>query len=88
MNIVEVGFLLKDDLSYYDNLLKNHCLINDNNVITHDIYYTNKELIGLSEKEIKDSCIRLRSCNNDNYKVQNNLLSGIDKTIVSQDELM
>lgn len=88
MNIVEVGFLLKEDLSYYDNLLKNHGLINDYNVITHDIYYTNRDLDGISENEMKNACIRLRSTNHGDYKVQNNLISGIDKTIVSQDELM
>lgn len=49
MLIVEVGFKLDNDFKYYDNLLKNNGLDNDFNVITHDIYYTNKKLDGLSE---------------------------------------
>lgn len=85
--IVEVGFKLKESLEYYDNILKEHELINDFNVITHDIYYTNKDLNGLSENEMKNSCIRLRNCNNDDFKVQNNLLKEIGITKVKQDFL-
>ena len=43
MLIVEVGFKLDKDYKYYDNLLKRNGLNNDFNVITHDIYYTNKK---------------------------------------------
>ena len=35
--IVEVGFKLNKPLDYYDKLLKEHDLINDRNIITHDI---------------------------------------------------
>lgn len=78
MLIVEVGIKLDKDFKYYDNLLKNNGLINDFKVIIQDIYYTNKSLDDLSEKEIKDSCIRLRSVNGSNYKIQNNLIMNLD----------
>jgi hypothetical protein len=88
VNIVEVGFKLKESLDYYDTLLKEHGLSNDFNILTHDLYYTNRDLEGMSENEMKNACIRLRSTNHGDYKVQNNLISEIDKTIVSQNELM
>lgn len=87
MLIVEVGFKLKEDLKYYDKVLKDHGLINDYNVITHDIYYTNKDLNGMSENEMKNACIRLRSCNNEDFKIQNNLLSEINIIGVEQKSL-
>lgn len=77
MLIVEVGIKLHEEFEYYDKLLTNNGFINDFIVITHDIYYTNKNLDGLSENEIKNACIRLRRCNNEDYKVQNNLINDI-----------
>ena len=41
-------------------------------VFTHDIYYTKKDLTNLSENEMKNACIILRTCNNEKYKIQNN----------------
>ncbi len=87
MLIVEVGFKLDNDFKYYDNLLKNNGLDNDFNVITHDIYYTNKKLDGLSETEMKNSCIRLRSCGNENFKVNNNLISKLKVNNVNKNKL-
>lgn len=87
MLIVEVGIKLDKDFEYYDSLLKNNGLINDFRVTTHDIYYTDKNLDGLSENEMKNACIRLRSCNNLNYKIQNNLIENLDKKEVSNAEL-
>ncbi len=86
MVIVEIGIKLDQGFKYYDNLLKSHGLTNDFKVITHDIYYTNKSLDGLSESEMKNACIRLRSCNHTNYKVQNNLINGLDVEEVSNHE--
>ena len=77
MLIVEVGIKLDKDFEYYDNLLKNNGLVNDFKVTTHDIYYTDKNLDGLSENEMKNACIRLRSGNNSNYKIQNNLIDNL-----------
>lgn len=76
---VELGILLDKDYGfyYYDKLLKDNGLINDKNVVTHDIYYTNKDLNGLSEFEMKEVCIRLRSVNNKDFVIQNNLITDI-----------
>ena len=87
MLIVEVGIQLDKDFEYYDNLLKNNGLVNDFKVTTHDIYYTDKNLDGLSENEMKNACIRLRSGNNSNYKIQNNLIDNLDLKEVSSAEL-
>ena len=87
MLIVEVGFKLEKNFEYYDKLLKDNGLINDFNVTTHDLYYTNKQLDGLSEKEMKNSCIRLRSCNNEDYQVHNELLNELNINIVKKEEL-
>lgn len=87
MLIVEVGIKLDKDFEYYDSLLKSNGLINDFKVTTHDIYYTNKNLDGLSENEMKNACIRLRSGNNVNYKIQNNLINDFDVKEVSNNEL-
>lgn len=87
MLVVEVGFELKNDFNYYDNFLRKNGLINDFNVITHDIYYTNKNLDGLTENEMKNACIRLRSCNDEDYKIQNNLINELKTTHVKHNEL-
>ena len=87
MLIVEVGIKLDKDFEYYDNLLKNNGLVNDFKVTTHDIYYTDKNLDGLSENEMKNACIRLRSGNNLNYKIQNNLIDDLDLKEVTNTEL-
>ena len=87
MLIVEVGIKLDKDFEYYDNLLKSNGLVNDFKVTTHDIYYTDKNLDGLSENEMKNACIRLRSGNNSNYKIQNNLIDDLDLKEVSSAEL-
>jgi len=72
MVVLEVGFKLDNDFEYYDKLLKDNGLINDFNCITHDIYYTNVSLDGLTENEMKNKCIRLRNVNNSStYKIQN-----------------
>ena len=60
MLVVEVGFKLDHDISYYKEILEKNNAINRFNCKTHDIYWTNKNLNGLSENEMKKSCIRLR----------------------------
>ena len=87
MEIVEVGIKLSKDINYYDNLLKNNGLDNVFNVKTHDIYYTNINLDNLSENGMKNACIRLRSCNDSSFKVQNYLLKELDINEVSVDDL-
>ena len=63
------------------DLLKANGLENDFNCITHDIYFTNCNLDNLTENEMKQRCIRLRSVNDSDYKVQNNLDVVTDKII-------
>lgn len=58
--IVEVGFLLTKSLNYYHNLIINAGGINTYNCETHDIYWTDKNLDGLSENQMKKSCVRFR----------------------------
>ena len=55
-------------------MLRSKGLVNDYKVRTHDIYYTNQDLNELSENQMKNAFIRLRSCNDSNYKIQNNLI--------------
>ena len=74
--IVEIGILLDDDYVYYNRLLESKDLFNIYNAKTHDIYFTNKKLDDLTERQIKDSCIRLRNSfevgkDNDEYVIQN-----------------
>lgn len=71
MYIVEVGFKLESTLKVYDEMLKQHRLENCFNCQTHDIYYTDRNLEGLTENEMKQACIRIRVVDNSNYEVQN-----------------
>lgn len=87
MIIVEVGIKLEKNLLYYDKILKQNGLINDFKVDTHDIYYTNVKLDGLTENEMKNACIRLRSCNKGNFKLQNNLIENLDITEIEYNKL-
>ena len=60
--VVEVGFLLNKKFIYYDKLLKNNGVSLVFKCTTHDIYFTkNKDFDGLTENQIKNSCIRLRN---------------------------
>lgn len=61
--VVEVGFLLDSELSYYDKLIKEHNGINTFSCKTHDIYWTKENLDGLSENQMKNNCIRFRKTN-------------------------
>ena len=36
---------------------------------------------------MKNACIRLRSCNNEKYKIQNNLISDLNINEINQEEL-
>ena len=87
MLVVELGVKLNNDFKYYDNMLKSNGLKNDFKVLTYDIYCTNQSLEGLSENEMKKACIRLRSCNNGDYKVQNNLIRDLNIQEISDFEL-
>lgn len=60
--ILEIGMKLDKDLSYYHEMLINHNMNLVYSCVTHDIYYTNNDLDGLSENEMKNNCIRIRNC--------------------------
>ena len=64
-NIVEIGFLLENNLDFYENILEKSGADKVFECETHDRYWTNKnydELINLTENQIKKSCVRLREC--------------------------
>lgn len=72
MEVVEVAFKLDKDFNYYDELLIKNGFSCTYKVVTHDIYFTKTNLDGMSEKDMKNACIRLRSCNNSDFIIQNN----------------
>lgn len=62
LNLVEVGFKLDNDLQYYHDMLIGHGAVNVYNCETRDVYWSNKIFDGMSENEIKRSCVRFRYC--------------------------
>lgn len=86
MKIVEVGFKLNNNYKFYKKILEHNGLKNDFNCTTRDIYFTNKSLDGMTENEMKNSCIRLRSVNENDYKIQNDLI-GLNVDRISKLEL-
>lgn len=62
---VELGLQLDKPLKYYEKMLKKNGYINTCNHKVKDIYFTKSNLDGLSENEIKNSCVRLRYVKND-----------------------
>ena len=58
--VVEIGIKLDKSLDYYHDLLLSHGAKNVWNIATHDIYWSDKNFDGMSENEIKRSCIRFR----------------------------
>ncbi len=60
--IVEVGMKLNKNLNYYKSMLKRNGLQQVFKCKTHDIYFTKEKTFdGLSENQIKNSCIRIRN---------------------------
>lgn len=70
MLVVEIGFKLDKALIYYHDMLLKNGLRLDFSCITHDIYYTNKNLDNLTENQMKNSCIRLRYCDGINKEIK------------------
>jgi hypothetical protein len=60
--IVEVGIKLNQPLCFYQEILQRAGAINTFNCETRDIYWTNSSFNGMTENEIKLSCIRYRMC--------------------------
>ena len=78
MLVVELGLYLNKPYIYYENLLKEHGLECVFECETHDMYYTNNDFSNIdkmTEKEIKDACIRARRVNNGDYEIQNKILA-------------
>lgn len=69
--IVEVGMKLNNSLIYYHDLLINNGLKLDFACITHDVYYTKQNLDGLTERQMKDACVRIRYCDAFNEEIEN-----------------
>ena len=69
MLALEVGFKLDKSLIFYHDMLTKNGLTLDFSCITHDIYYTDKNLDGLTENQMKKSCIRLRYCDGINKEI-------------------
>ena len=69
MLVLEVGFKLDKSLIFYHDMLTKNGLTLDFSCITHDIYYTDKKLDGLTENQMKNSCIRLRACDGINKEI-------------------
>lgn len=60
--VVEVGMKLNKSLKYYKKLLESNGLKQVYKCTTHDIYFTKeKSFDGLSENQIKNSCISIRN---------------------------
>ena len=64
MEIVEIGILLHKPLEYYDELLTRSGAYNVFNCETHDVYWTDRDLLGMTEKQMKNACIRFRQVTN------------------------
>ena len=87
---VELGFKLNNSYTYYENVLKKHGLECVYECTTHDIYYSNcdfSNIDNMTEREIKESCIRLRQIDDGLFVVQNNLCENFDLVEIDFDEL-
>lgn len=69
MLVLEVGFKLDKSLIFYHDMLTKNGLTLDFSCITHDIYYTDKNLDGLTESQMKNNCVRLRACDGINKEI-------------------
>ena len=58
--VLEIGIKLDKNLEYYQEMLLEQGARNVYNCITYDIYWSNKNFDGMSENEIKRSCVRFR----------------------------
>ncbi len=90
MLVVELGLYLDKPYSYYEELLKNNGLKCVFECITHDIYYTDDDfsnIDNMSENQIKDVCIRVRSVNNSDYEIQHNLIKDYNRKCIKTNNI-
>ena len=86
MLVLEVGFKLNKSLIHYHDMLIRNGLTLDFSCITHDIYYTGKKLDGLTENQMKNSCIRLRYCDGINKEISDKTeLDKKEKSLIEND---
>ena len=86
MLALEVGFKLDKSLIFYHDMLTKNGLTLDFSCITHDIYYTDKSLDGLTENQMKNSCIRLRYCDGINKEISDKTeLDKKEKSLIEND---
>ena len=86
MLVLEVGFKLDKSLIHYHDMLIRNGLTLDFSCITHDIYYTDKSLDGLTENQMKNSCIRLRYCDGINKEISDKTeLDKKEKSLIEND---
>ena len=77
MLVVELGLYLDRPYLYYENILKQNGLKCVFECVNHDLYYTNNDfsnIDNMTEKELKDVCIRVRKVNDGDYEIQNKIL--------------
>ena len=77
MLVVEVGMQLNKSYVYYEKMLKEHGLKCVFECATHDIYFTNNDfsnIDNMTERELKEACIRVRQVDDCDYEIQNNLI--------------
>ncbi len=77
MLVVELGLYLEKPYIHYENILKRNGLKCVFECETHDLYYTKNDfsnIDNMTEREVKDSCIRVRQVNDGDYEIQNNIL--------------
>lgn len=77
MLVVELGLYLDRPYIYYEDILKQNGLKCVFECVTHDLYYTNNDfsnIDNMTEKELKDVCIRVRKVNDGDYEIQNKIL--------------
>lgn len=79
--VVEVGMKLDKSFNYYNRVLKQNGLKQVFKCTTHDIYFTKlKSFEGLTENQIKNSCIRIRNPQkSDNIKIKELINNGYCK---------
>lgn len=58
--VVEIGIKLKNNLKFYEKILKQAGAVNTFNCETIDYYYTDKDINGLTENKMKNACVRYR----------------------------
>ncbi len=90
MMVVELGLYLDKSYIHYENILKKHGLECVFECKTHDLYFTNNDfsnIDNMTEKQIKDACIRVRQVNDGDFEIQNNLIKDYKKTKIKSSKI-